>query len=98
MSCIETPASSGVQGPGEITMASGSSPRQRSIVAHHLGRGAKFAEVIGDRVHEGIIIVDNENHRANSFVPKALKIVRALSSVSSYSEAGSEAVMIPPPA
>ena len=27
---------------------------QRRIVAHHFRRGTEFAEIIGDRVHEGI--------------------------------------------
>src|SRR5579875_391924 len=72
--------------------------RQGRIIAHHLGHGAKFAQVIGHRVHKGIIVVDNEDHPANSLAPKASKIARALSSVSSNSEAGSDAVVIPPPA
>src|SRR3984893_14125959 len=72
--------------------------RQGSIVAHDLRHDTQLAEIIGDRVHEGIIIVDNENHLANSCAPKASNIALALSSVSSYSAAGSDGVTIPPPA
>src|SRR5208283_6029891 len=85
-------------GAGRNDDGLGDLARQRRIVAYHFRHGTEFAEIIGDRVHEGIIIVDDENHFANSLAPKASKIARALSSVSSYSEAGSEAVVIPPPA
>src|ERR1700730_14165909 len=59
--------------------------RQGGIVAHDFRYGTQFAEIIDDRVHEGIVIVDDENHLANSFAPKASNIALALSSVSSYS-------------
>src|SRR3984893_7423234 len=72
--------------------------RQGGIVAHDFRYGTQFTEIIGDRVHERIVIVDDENHLANSFAPKASNIALALSSVSSYSAAGSADVTIPPPA
>src|ERR1700730_12757840 len=76
----------------------GSFARQGSIVAHDLRYDPQFAEIIGDRVHEGIVIIDNENHLANSCAPKASNIALALSKVSSYSAAGSDAGTPPPPA
>src|ERR1700730_1467657 len=72
--------------------------RELGIIAHDFRRFAQFPEIICDRVDKGIIIVDDENHEANSLAPKAAKIDLALSKVSSYSAAGSDAVTIPPPA
>src|ERR1700730_13595842 len=72
--------------------------RQSRIVAHDLRYDTQFAEIIGDRVHEGIVIIDNKNNLANSCARKPSNIALALSKVSSYSAAGSAAVTIPPPA
>src|SRR5437762_7580155 len=72
--------------------------REFGIIAHDFRRFAQFLEIIRDRVDKGVIVVDDENHEANSLAPKAAKIALALSKVSSYSAAGSDAVTIPPPA
>ena len=60
------PASSGVPGPGEITMRSGRSASASStlerVVAHHLHLGAQLAQVLDEVEGERVVVVDEEDH------------------------------------
>ena len=101
---VEIPASAGVQGPGEITMASGASAAASSsrqpVVADDERLGIEFGEIARDVEDEGIVIVDDQDHAAASLdaVSKAAKMRRTLARVSSYSAAGSDNSVMPPPA
>ena len=64
------PASRGVQGPGEITIAAGSQ-RERVLdaegvvpVDHRIG--AQLAGVLDQVVGEAVVVVEDEEHRSRS--------------------------------
>src|SRR5690606_4314041 len=68
---------------------------------------AQFADIAREVVNEAVEIVDEKDHPCSSSrtasaaaspPPSARRIARALASVSSYSEAGSESATMPPPA
>lgn len=69
------------------------------IVSYHFRRFSKLAEIAGYVEDEGIVVVDDRNHDAPAFPARnASKMRCALASVSSYSAAGSDIAVIPPPA
>ena len=62
------PASVGVQGPGESTIASGrsasaSAARER-VVPAHLADGAEIAQVVDEVEGEAVVVVDQQDHAA----------------------------------
>ena len=60
------PASAGVHGPGEITIASGARTATSSIVqrvvAPNVERRAQLTEVLHEVVRERVVVVDDEDH------------------------------------
>ena len=62
------PASFGVQGPGDSTIAFGFSFERRRnrdlVVAHDLGHRAKLAQVVDEVVGEAVVVIDQEEHGA----------------------------------
>ena len=95
---IETPASSGRPGPGEITMRDGASAAISSsvicVVAAHRDLGAELAEVLREVEGERVVVVDRA--RTIAATSSRLRAARAARSsacapclcVSSYSAAG----------
>ena len=73
----QMPASFGVHGPGDSTMASGAGGqhlvRGDGVVAHHLDRGRKRADQVHQVPGEAVVIVDDENagHGAPTFAQAA---------------------------
>src|SRR4029077_17592387 len=65
------------------------------VVAADDRLAAQLADVPGEVVDEGIVVVDDEDHPG---IRRASIMPRALSSVSRYSCSGSESATIPPPA
>ncbi len=61
----DTPASLGVQGPGDTSTRSGAALEQlvdgRHVVAHDLGLGAQLAQVLDEVVGERVVVVDDED-------------------------------------
>ena len=61
----ETPASAGVQGPGETTTRPGCAIHQigggRRVVAHHVHLGPQLTQVLHEVVGEGVVVVDDED-------------------------------------
>jgi len=99
------PASIGVQGPGEITNARGLSLEPDNVrdadrvVPNDLCRLAKPVKIAGYVENKGIVIIDDYDQGAPDVSARnASKIRRALTSVSSYSDSGSDIAVIPPPA
>ena len=90
---IDWPASCGVQGPGEMTMALAVKVCiGHRVVAHHARGRAELREVARHVVDEAVVIVDDEDHAA-----KASRMRRILVRLSSYSAAGLERAVMPPP-
>ena len=66
----QMPASFGVQGPGDSTMASGSAATRRRrdlVVAMHDHLGPQLAEVMDEVEGEAVVVVDEDDH---SFHPR----------------------------
>ena len=66
----EMPASRGVQGPGEITIASGRSCERgldaQGIVPVDYRLGAQLAGVLDEVVGEAVVVVEDEEHRSEA--------------------------------
>ena len=66
MTSTVTPASFGVHGPGESTIADGASVADfvdaDRVVAPDDDLGAELAEVLDEVVGEGVVVVDDEDH------------------------------------
>ena len=73
------------------------SPSVMRVVAAHDRLPAQLADVPGEVVDEGVVVVDEEDHGDPAFTSASI-MPRALSSVSRYSCSGSESATIPPPA
>ena len=69
MTSLDTPASSGVPGPGEMSTASGSratiSSSVQLVVAVHERLGAELAQVLDEVVDEAVVVVDDQ-HRGSA--------------------------------
>ena len=65
------PASFGVHGPGESTIASGSARDDGRagdlVVAVHADLGAQFTEIVHQVEGETVVIVDQDDHARTSF-------------------------------
>ena len=101
------PASFGVHGPGEITIAPGARARDRvdrdRVVALDADVRAELAEVLREVVGERVVVVDQQElHDAASSAVRAIatarSTARALLTVSSYSSSGTESATSPAPA
>src|SRR5690625_3282559 len=60
----ETPASLGVQAPGEITILSGFSaamPANSISSLHHLDVGLQLLEVLHHVIGEGVVVIDHQD-------------------------------------
>lgn len=74
-------------------------PNGDRVVSHNLGFFTKIVEISRNVEDEGVVVVDDDNQDAPEEArPNASKIRCALTSVSSYSAAGSDIAVIPPPA
>jgi len=69
MAATDMPASSGEQGPGDITSLSGPiasiSSRVIPVVAKNLHLLPQLAEILDDVVGEGVVVIDHEQHNFN---------------------------------
>ena len=65
------PASFGVQGPGDSTMASGSAAMtaraRHLVVAVHVDLRAQFTEIVNQVEGKAVVIVDQPNHPENLY-------------------------------
>ena len=72
--------------------------RMPCIVSQNEGLKSRLAHIASQVVDEGIVIIDDENHRtARSSSPASRRNCRAFASVSSYSASGSLRRVTPPP-
>src|SRR6266478_8493303 len=70
----------------------------QSVVAHDLERRAQLAEILDEVVGEGVVVVDDEDHRSVPAASRSARIMpRALELVSSHSVFGSESATMPAP-
>src|SRR5262245_2066312 len=68
------------------------------VVAHDLQRRTQLAEVLDEVVREGVVVVDDEDHRSVPAARRSARIMpRALEHVSSHSVFGSESATMPAP-
>src|SRR2546428_11643542 len=85
----------GPRGDDDVARGQGGDLGERDrIVAVDGGRLAQLPHVARQVVDEGVVVIDQQDHRRPQ---SAATIPRALSSVSSYSRSGSESATMPPP-
>ena len=104
---IDTPASRGVPGPGEITRCE-CVPRERGlhrngIVAVYVDLRAEDEKCLHQVVGEGVVVVDQQDagpsaHMPSAAMSSARRSTALFARTSSYSARGELSATIPPPA
>ena len=98
------PASSGVRGPGDITIAAGFERRDlvdgQRVVALDGHRRAELAQVLHEVEGEGVVVVDDQHltaqRRAHAFASSTARICAAtLLSISTVSSCTDESATMP---